>query len=215
MTNHQAARKAAASRYSKWKSLYFYTKSKIGLDPAYRWVAATLVSSPRPLLDIGCGAGQLAAYLRASGHKAPILGLDVDEPKIRIAQEAVPDCEFAVEDALALPAHLGDVVMLDVLHYFAPENRKKLFENLAMRIAPDGIGILRMTLKDNSWRYQATCLEEWFVGASGWIPFRSVGFPDREELDHLAAESGMQATMFPMWGITPFNSYLMTLKRMP
>ncbi len=215
MIRHQAARKAAAKRYWKWKSLYFYTRSKIGLDPAYLWVAETLVSSPRPLLDIGCGAGQLAAYLRASGHKAPVLGLDVDETKIRIAQAAVPECEFDVGDALDLPAHLGDVVMLDVLHYFAPENRKKLFQSLATRIASDGIGILRVTLKDESWRYKATCLEEWFVGASGWIPFRSVGFPERSELDLLAAESGLQTSVVPMWGFTPFNSYLMTLKRMP
>ncbi|MEX1117215.1 MAG: class I SAM-dependent methyltransferase [Terrimicrobiaceae bacterium] len=215
MTTHQAARKAAASRYWKWKSLYFYTRSKIAWDPAYRWVAEALVSSPRPLLDIGCGAGQLAAYLRACGHHAPISGMDVDETKILIAQEAVPGCDFAVGDAMALPAHHGDVVMLDVLHYFDPTNRQKLFENLARRIAPDGLGILRVTLKDPSWRYRVTCLEEWFVGASGWIPFRSVGFPDREELDRLAAASGMQARVFPMWGITPFNSYLMTLHRAP
>ncbi len=214
MKNHAVARKAAASSYWKHKSLYFYTRSKIGLDPAYRWVADSLVSSPRPLLDIGCGAGQLAAYLRASGHKAPILGIDVDAAKIRIAQEVVTRCDFEVGDALALPAHLGDLVMLDVLHYFGPENRKTLIQNLATRISSDGIGILRVTLKDESWRYKITCLEEWFVGASGWIPFRSVGFPERKELDRLAAETGMVAEIFPMWGITPFNSYLMTLKHL-
>jgi trans-aconitate methyltransferase len=212
MTPHRDAIKTAAKGYWKWKSLYFYTRSKIGSDPAYRRVAELLGSSSLPLLDIGCGAGQLAAYLRACGHKAPIRGLDVDRAKIRIAQEVVSDCDFAAGDAMALPPHLGDVVMLDVLHYFGPEDRKALIQNLAARIAPDGTGILRVTLKDKSWRYAATCLEEWFVGASGWIPFRSVGFPERHELEQLAAQTGMEATLIPMWGRTPFNSYLMTLK---
>ena len=212
MTSHRDASRVAAKGYWKWKSLYFYTRSKIGSDPAYRRVAELLATSSLPLLDIGCGAGQLAAYLRACGHKAPILGLDVDRAKIRIAQEVVSGCEFSVGNAMTLPPHQGDVVMLDVLHYFGPEDRKALIQNLAARIAPNGMGILRVTLKDKSWRYAATRLEEWFVGASGWIPFRSVGFPDRHELERLASQTGMEATMIPMWGRTPFNSYLMTLK---
>jgi trans-aconitate methyltransferase len=214
MTHHEA-RRTTARLYKSRRDLYYYTHGKIALDPAYPWVAAALQTSNRPLLDLGCGAGQLAGYLRASGHSAPILGIDVDAKKIEIARSVLPSCQFEVGDARNLPDHVGDVVMLDVLHYFDPEQRRKLLLAIADRVAPDGMAILRVTLKDASWRFTVTRMEEWFVRFSGWIPFPSVGFPERRELESVARESGLKATILPMWGVTPFNSYLLRLRKTP
>jgi hypothetical protein len=118
MTNFHEARRVAAGHFPKTNSLYYYTHGKIALDPVYPWVAKALAYSKLPLLDVGCGAGQLAAFLRACGHSAPILGVDVDANKIAQASAAIPTCTFQVGDARELPVHCGDVVMLDVLHYF-------------------------------------------------------------------------------------------------
>ena len=79
----------AAARYKPWPNLYFYAMGKIALDPAYPAVVSLLRDSQRPLLDLGCGMGLLAAYLRANGHRAPILGFDVDEEKIGVAQRVL------------------------------------------------------------------------------------------------------------------------------
>ena len=76
----------AAGLYKRWPRLYYYAIGKITLDPAYPAVAKALGKSTLPLLDLGCGMGLLAAYLRASGHCAPLVGWDLDEEKIEIAK---------------------------------------------------------------------------------------------------------------------------------
>jgi len=211
--NFSAARRASC-RFQPRTSLRYNALGKALLDPAYPFVAKCLSGSKRPLLDIGCGAGFLASYLRASGHTAPIVGLDADGQKIAAASRALEadDCDFSRRDALDLPDHCGDVVMLDVIHYFSANDQARLLEAIAARIAPGGVGLVRLTLRDKSWRFRATCIEESFVNASGWIPFRGIHFPRREELLECAGRHGLQTTLLPMWGITPFNSYMLELR---
>ena len=204
-----------ALRYRPWPNLYYYAQGKLALDPAYPDVARELASSPRPLLDIGCGMGLLAAWLRAHGHCAPICGMDVDGKKIRIAQDLLgpENASFHAGDALDFAPHSGDVVMLDVLHYFDDAQQQRLLEKIAASLAPGGVAKIRVTLHDKSWRFTATKLEEWFVHASGWIPTSGWNFPVREEVGRAFRTRAFVEEVRPMWGITPFNSYLFTYRR--
>lgn len=206
---------AAAWRYRREPSLACYTACKSLMDPAYAFVAGTFSGSKLPLLDIGCGAGHLAAYLRARGFTAPITGVDADARKIAAARNALPDCEFLAGDALNLPEHSGNVVLLDVLHYFSVEDRRRLLMGIRQRLASEGRGraVLRVTLRDSSWRFAVTRLEEWIVRVSGWIPFRASGFPTREEL--LAHCGDSLQELRPLWSGTPFNSYVLILQERP
>jgi SAM-dependent methyltransferase len=206
---------ATARRYRLWPSLYCYSLGKLALDPAYHVVARELSASPRPLLDIGCGMGLLAAWLRAHGHTAPITGMDVDAEKIRLAQQLLgaEDAAFHAADALGFGPHTGDVVMLDVLHYFTDDDQQRLLQKIADSLAPDGVALIRVTLNEKSWRFTATKLEEWFVRASGWIPISGWNFPTREEVGRPFRAAGFIEDARPMWGITPFNSYLFTFRR--
>src|SRR4051812_17760438 len=101
----RAARMAAADRYRSWPYFYFYAHGKIALDPAYPEVVRQLSRSSRPLLDIGCGMGLLASYLRARGHRGSIFGLDLDEEKIGMASQALgrERAEFQAANALDFP----------------------------------------------------------------------------------------------------------------
>jgi hypothetical protein len=96
---------------------------------------------------------------------------------------------------------------------FDEPRRAAVIVSIGSRLAPGGRGILRLTLKDSSWRFAVTRFEEWFVRVSGWIPFRSVGFPSREEIESAARAAGLLARISPMWGMTPFNSYLVELEK--
>lgn len=188
---------------------------KILIDPAYAFVGQRISGSVLPLLDIGCGAGFLASYLRAAGHQTPILGLDADAEKVLHAQVALGrlNCRFTAGDALDLPLHSGDIVMLDVIHYFDAPSQRRLIDAIAQRIAPGGMALVRLTFRDGSWRFRATRAEEWFVSSSGWIPFRGNHFPTREEILSMVGSAGLSAAIFPMWGLTPFNSYMLELRR--
>lgn len=213
---NDTARSVAAWRYRPWLYYHYYARGKLALDPAFPAVSRLLRDSPRPLLDIGCGMGLLATYLRASGHQAPIFGMDMDEKKIQLAGEilADDDARFHVGDALkAFPEHNGDVVMLDVLHYFSDEQQQLLLEKMAASVSPGGMAVIRVTLAEPSWRFKLTQLEEWFVKFSRWIPVTGSNFPTRDEVAGPFRRAGLEEDIRPMWGMTPFNSYLFTYRR--
>ena len=205
----------ASARYRQWPNLYYYAIGKIALDPAYPAVASILRGSQRPLLDLGCGMGLLAAYLRANGHRAPILGLDVDERKIDVAQQVLGGTrqEFHAGDAMNFPDHCGDIVMLDVLHYFSDEDQQLLLKKIAASIAPRGVALIRLALNESNWRFAATKFEEWFVHFSRWISKCGWNFPTRDEVLSPFNEEGLAGDVRPMWGLTPFNSHLFTFRR--
>jgi SAM-dependent methyltransferase len=204
-----------AKRYRSWPNLYYYAIGKISLDPAYPVVASGLRESQQPLLDLGCGVGLLASYLRENGHRAPIRGLDVDEGKIAVAQQVLRggDEEFLVRNALNFPEHCGDIVMLDVLHYFSDEEQQRLLKKIADSLAPSGVAFIRLALNEANWRFLATRLEEWFVNVSGWISRAGWNFPTREEVFSPFLQADLNGDVRPMWGLTPFNSHLFTFRR--
>jgi 2-polyprenyl-3-methyl-5-hydroxy-6-metoxy-1,4-benzoquinol methylase len=205
----------AAGHYKRWPKLYYYAMGKIALDPAYPAVAKTLGNSTLPLLDLGCGIGLLAAYLRASGHRAPIVGWDVDEKKIEVAKTILPESgtSFRTGDALDFSEHRGDVVMLDVLHYFNDKDQEQLLTKIAASIAPQGVALIRLALNEPSWRFTVTRAEEWFVHFIRWIPMQGGNFPTRDEVSLPFAKEGLEVEVRPMWGWTPFNSHLFTIRR--
>ncbi len=205
----------AAGHYKRWPRLYYYAMGKIALDPAYPAVAKALANSTLPLLDLGCGMGLLAAYLRASGHRAPIVGWDVDETKIEIAKTVLPGSResFRAGDAIDFSEHCGDVVMLDVLHYFSDGDQQRLLRKIAASIAPQGVALIRLALNEPNWRFAATKAEEWFVHFTRWIPVQGGNFPTRDEVSLPFGQEGLEVEVRPMWGWTPFNSYLFTIRR--
>lgn len=209
----------AAARYREFRVLGRYAKSKAALDPAYPAVAEALRGSPRPLLDIGCGVGLLAAFLRESGCSQPILGIEPDAEKVRLGASRVAahyaSVEFRVGDALRMPAFSGDIVMLDVLHYMGPGAQQAALEQIASRVAPGGRALIRTAFRDGSWRYYATLLEEAFVRVSGWIRGGCCRFPTQSEATAPFGGPEWEVTVKPMWGRTPFNSHLIAARRRP
>ena len=209
----------AADRFRHNRVLHGYAKGKTGWDPAYATVAGLLEKSTHPLLDIGCGVGLLAAYLRECGCEQQILGIEPDAAKIEVANERVasvyPMLEFRVGDARCLPEFSGDIVMLDVLHYMEPDVQRSVLEQISTRIGPGGRALIRTTFRDGSWRYYATMLEEAFVRVSGWICGGSCHFPTREEVTAPFHGPEWNVSVAPMWGRTPFNSHLIDVQRLP
>ena len=63
-----------------------YVRGKLRSDPAYEAVFERLKDLPQPVLDVGCGLGLLAFYLRERGFTPPVVGVDFDAEKIASAQ---------------------------------------------------------------------------------------------------------------------------------
>ncbi len=213
--NTAALRAADCFRSSKF--LHGYAKGKTRWDPAYPAVADILRTSSHPQMDIGCGIGLLAAYLREEGLAQPILGIEPDAGKVHSARECVatryPGLTFDTGDARSLPGFSGDMVLLDILHYMAPDEQQTVLRGVAERIAPGGCALIRTTFRDHSWRYYATLLEEVVVRATGWVRGGRCQFPTRREVESAFPAPQFVVTTRPLWGRTPFNSHLVLIRR--
>lgn len=189
-----------------------YARLKLRYDAIYSTVAELLVDADVPVLDIGCGIGLLGLHLRSRGFNRHYIGIDCDAAKITRARHSVDEqatlLTFETRDAIVLPSFSGSVVMLDVLHYLDHAHQRALLRSAARRVARDGVLIVRTALQEPTWRYRATLLEERLLRGCRWMHKPARHFPRREEIESTLDELGMQVTIKPLWGHTPFASFL-------
>jgi SAM-dependent methyltransferase len=100
-----------------------------------------------PILDVGCGSGDLAIYLAQLGH--PVTGIDFVEAAIAQAREKARSLpaetarrlEFQVADALhpsLLQRPFGSVVDSGFFHLFDPDQGDRFIDDLAQTLLPGG-----------------------------------------------------------------------------
>lgn len=210
-----AEREAIAGRYES-RIVRGYVSGKLKHDPVYDAVLARLDPSPRPMLDLGCGVGILPLCLEARGLGREVIGVDLDARKIEQARRAIPDSmnvRFHQQDVrVAVDGFRGDVMMLDVLHYFTDDDQRLLLNQAAV-YAAEGMIVIRDCLRDNSWRYRLTVLQESFSGAIRWLQAQMLNFPTRIMISETLRGHGFVEEVIPLWGRTPFNNYLMVYRR--
>jgi SAM-dependent methyltransferase len=195
-----------------------YVASKLRTDPLYAALTENLRGSTLPLLDLGCGLGLSALYLRAHAIQVPIHGLDYDLRKIQSAQQAAAlaqqhDLIFTHHDARnGLPPHLGNVAILDILQFFTPAEQVRLLEHAASRTAPGGKLIIRSGLHDTSLRFRITVAGDLLAKLSFWMKSGPIHYPTAEDFHKILDPFG-KVEITPLWGNTPFNNHLIVLSR--
>jgi 2-polyprenyl-3-methyl-5-hydroxy-6-metoxy-1,4-benzoquinol methylase len=214
---HEAACARVAAQFSQlW--LRSYVGSKLRRDPVYPAAYELLRDSSEPILDIGCGVGLLAFYLRERGCHQPVLGLDLDARKIeqgqRIARAHYADVYLRYQDVQhALPAFSGNIVLFDVLHYLPRATQTMLLTHLADCISPGGLLVLRDCPKENGPRFWMTYLAEKFAQIVSWNLNTSLHFPSPEKILEPFRGDGFERESRPLWGKSPFNNYLFIFRR--
>ena len=206
MTTDDVAGRLAA-RYPT-PFLRAYVRSKIRIDPVYGAVFERVCKSNAPLLDVGCGIGILALYLRARGFTAPIRGIDHDERKIAIARSVMPDATFELGDARTAIDTGATIVLLDLLHYFREDEQARI---LAAAAATATTVIIRDAIRDGSWRYRLTYVQEMFSRAIRWLRAERLHFPTGHDV--IRPFGSFEAEVVPLYGRTPFNNYLFVFRR--
>ena len=212
MTKHDVANRLAALYPRRW--LQGYVRWKVRTDHAYRAALATLQGRETPLLDLGCGLGILAFYLREHGYTAPILGIDFDERKIDLARNVATryrGIDFIAGDAREPLPEDHDIVLLDLLHYFDADSRKRIMANVARAVAPNGIVVIRQAIHDRSWRARFTAFVDDAARTLRWMKAEKLQLPTREEIEN--AFAGFDADVKPLWGRMPYNNYLFVFRR--
>lgn len=193
-----------------------YARGKLRHDPVYQAVLDRLRDQPGPLLDIGCGIGLLEVYLRESGLQQPIIGFDHDAGKVAVARELAGryhDIDLRVADIRGEVPSGMNVTALDVLHYFSDAEQERIVERIAAGVPEGGVAIVRDAIRDGSWRYRLTAVQEALSRAIRWLKAERLNFPTRQRIVAPFLHRGFTAEVVPLSGRTPFNNYLFVFRR--
>jgi SAM-dependent methyltransferase len=217
-TDHRSGRGDTADRIARRFDSRFiqgYVRGKVRSDPVYPAVLERLASTKGPVLDLGCGVGLLGIYLRENGIDHEIVGIDFDSRKIEAGRKVVSGLtgiSLRQGDARERLDFRGSVAMLDLLHYFDDDEQRRILSNAADYARPGDLVVVRDCLRDGSWRYRLTWLEETFATSIGWLRGERLNFPTRESVTAEFRRRGFEEEVIPLWGRTPFNNHLLTFR---
>jgi 2-polyprenyl-3-methyl-5-hydroxy-6-metoxy-1,4-benzoquinol methylase len=216
---HENACARVATQFSqRW--LRNYVRGKLRRDRIYQAAYDLLRPSAAPILDVGCGVGLLAFYLRERACRQPVLGLDVDSRKIRygakIAAHHYRDVDLRFHDVgKTIPDFSGNVALFDVLHYLPPAKQTALLTHLADCLEPGGLLIIRDCPRETRPRYWITWLAEKFAQGISWNLDSALHFPSRARIDNVFAAAEFERESRPLWGASPFNNHIFIFRRRP
>lgn len=182
------------------------------MDPVYAAVSKELLYTDHDLLDVGCGLGLLAFWLREQGFRPSIVGCELESTKVaeaqRIAGQYYPQTTFLTHDAASgLPSHKGHVCLLDMLQYLTAEQQEKVLHEAVARVPQGACLLIRTGLTADHWRYRLGRAVDQFARKIGWIKSPPITYPTRERLIAILRDAGMDGDLQPLWGRTPFHNY--------
>jgi len=126
-----------------------FARFKMRLDPMFPRLAG-FVSSPRRILDIGCGIAVPSVWLTELYPQARVFGIDPDEERIRVARQAMgPRGEMRTGLAPELddlPEEADTALVLDIIHMLDEAAWRRTLAVLHAKLIPGGRLILRATV---------------------------------------------------------------------
>jgi trans-aconitate 2-methyltransferase len=114
------------------------------LRPALDLLARVPLERPARIVDLGCGAGNVSAILKARFPEADVLGVDGSPAMLEKARAAAPGCRFVQADAGAwLPEAPPDLIYSNAALHWLP-GHEMLFPRLLSLLAPGGCLAVQM-----------------------------------------------------------------------
>ena len=186
----------------------YYVAGKLAFDPVFGLIATQPGDFGR-VLDVGCGRGQLGAFLLELGRAKEVTGIDSDPRKVEVARRAVPEAKLMVADAAAFALPVADTVLLvDLLHYMPREEQDALLNAGVRALAPGGRLLVRELDADPSARSRITRLLEWMARRLGVNRGRATHYRPARELMSLLERAGLACSIQGASDGTPFSNVL-------
>lgn len=151
-----------------------------------RWLAATGSWNHKVVVDIGCGPGNLFATL--GGNPQFLLGIDVSQACLEMAQELGYETLLADAHQLPLMSGFADIVTLNAaLHHC--DDMKKVLQESARLVKPGGLLIADHDPQLSAWNYRGIALFLYKIRLEVYkFFFPQLHIPKSERLCALATE---------------------------
>jgi 2-polyprenyl-3-methyl-5-hydroxy-6-metoxy-1,4-benzoquinol methylase len=143
--------------------------------------------------DAGCGRGQFGLLLKELGQLDALSGFDFDARKVDVAnQAAAGQAEFsaAALDSAEWP-DADTVLLMDVLHYVAPDEQRAALKAAADSLAPGGRLVVREVNNKPSFMSRLTRMFERIATRTGYNQVKALSFSSRQELTHEIERTGL------------------------
>ncbi|MDP8999104.1 MAG: DUF2062 domain-containing protein, partial [Myxococcota bacterium] len=203
------------------RTRFHYLRAKLLGDPVAKLVvniAGERANVLGSVLDVGTGRGQLPLLLIELGLAANVCGFDWDKAKIAAAQLAAARCDdrmarvdatFTCADVRTARLDPADTVLvIDVLHYFTPEEQDAIIDRVASAVLPGGCILVREADTQRGWRSLMTLAEERIFTLLRFNRGERVCFRSASQTAARLEAGGLRCTIRPAWGRTPFSNVL-------
>lgn len=136
-----------------YRHLYAYprlfARFKIMLDPMFREIGRYL-NRPKVVIDVGCGFGVPAAWIRALYPDVTLFGIEPDGERARVASMVVNATSRidhgSAPDVPDFTGRADTAMMLDMIHYLNDTDLNLTLDNLILKLSPAGRLIIRGTI---------------------------------------------------------------------
>lgn len=207
---------------------YNFARSKLSGDPVFRaMLERGLLLGRGHILDLGCGQGLLASWLRAallcyeSGSwpqgwpPAPTprstRGIELMVRDVERARAALgPSCDISQGDIRSAEFGTTDaVVILDVLHYMTREEQLQVLKRVRAALPAHGLLLLRIGDADGGLRFRySQCVDKLVMILRGQ-PFVNTHCRSAAQWRELVRECGFEVQATPMSEGTRFANVLL------
>lgn len=162
------------------------------------------------ILDLGCGHGVLANYLALSSPARRVVGYDLSEHRIAVAQSlGVENARFYCQDLFETePEPCRVLIVADVLHHLPSfEAGTELLARCMERLEPGGLLIVKEIARRPLWKFLATQPLDLFFYKGG-VHFRTAA-QFAEMFDYL----GVEAEFVPLHAWRPLSHVMYLCRR--
>jgi SAM-dependent methyltransferase len=207
---------------------YHFARGKLRHDPVFRAILELgLLRGRSHILDLGCGQGVLAAWLRAAARchaqgqwprlwpppplPRSMRGIELMRSEVTRANRALgAACEVTEADIRSAAFGAADaVVILDVLHYMPADSQRDVLQRVRAALPKGGALLLRVANADAGLRFRITQWSDRVI-----LLFRGHGLAKLhcrglERWRELLRECGFDSRPEPMSQGTPFANVLL------
>lgn len=153
-------RRVATSSKADWSASQYLKFGDERTIPVRDLLAKVPLTSPKVIVDLGCGPGNSTAVLAERYPDAKITGIDTSPDMLAKARSTLPDKTFEQGDLMTYKPDSSVNLLFSnaVFHWLAPDQRISIMERLIQN-SPSG-SVLALQVPDNRYEPSHTSMRE-------------------------------------------------------